>query len=134
MWRSGKSESITITNNKDRFTKEEIERLVAEGEQFAADDEVHRKRVETLNNLSTLLYNLKRQVSDKSSLGGKLDDYEKQTILDAVKEGIEWVEANGQDASLDEVEEKLAGTHSSVCLDVVTLTTLVSLFQSWKVR
>jgi molecular chaperone DnaK (HSP70) len=34
---SGKSESITITNEKGRLSQEEIDRMVAEAEKFAED-------------------------------------------------------------------------------------------------
>lgn len=38
---SGKSESVTITNEKGRLSREEIERMVKEAEDFAAEDEAH---------------------------------------------------------------------------------------------
>ena len=46
---TGKSESITITNEKGRLTQEEIDRMVAEAEEFAAEDEAQKKRIEALN-------------------------------------------------------------------------------------
>ncbi|KAF6760079.1 heat shock protein [Ephemerocybe angulata] len=53
---TGKSESITIKNEKGRLSQDEINRMVAEGERFAEEDAIHRKRQETLNNLSGLVY------------------------------------------------------------------------------
>ncbi|RDB24857.1 glucose-regulated [Hypsizygus marmoreus] len=111
---TGKSESITITNDKDRFTDEEILRMVAEGEQFAADDELHRKHVETLNNLSSFVFGLKGQLSDKEGLGGKLDGDDKKVLTDLVKEGTEWIEEHGQTASLEDLEEKLDELRNTV--------------------
>ncbi|KAG6920083.1 hypothetical protein DXG01_010151 [Tephrocybe rancida] len=111
---TGKTESITITNDKERFSKEEVARMVAEGEKFAADDELHRKRVEALNGLSSFVYNLKGQMADKEGLGGKLDEHDKRVLFGVVTEGGEWVDENGQTASLADLEEKLAELQGTV--------------------
>ena len=104
---TGKSESITITNEKGRLTQEEIDRMVAEAEKFAADDEVQKKRIEALNTLSSYVYGLKSQLGDSDGLGGKLDDDDKKTLLDAIKETTDWIDSEGQSASADDLEEKL---------------------------
>ncbi len=83
---SGKSESITITNEKGRLSQEEIDRMVAEAEKFASEDEAQRKRIEALNSLSAFVYGLKSQIGDQEGLGGKISDEDKKTILDAVKD------------------------------------------------
>ena len=69
--------------------------MVKEAEEFAAEDEANRKRIEALNGLSTFVYGLKSQLGDDDGLGGKLDDDDKRTILDAVKETAEWIEEYG---------------------------------------
>ncbi|KAF9784700.1 heat shock protein 70 family [Thelephora terrestris] len=104
---TGKSESITITNEKGRLTQEEIDRMVAEAEQFASEDEAQKKRIEALNSLSSYVYSLKSQLGDSDGLGGKLDSDDKKTLLDATKETAEWIESEGQSASADDLEEKL---------------------------
>ena len=104
----GKSESITIKNEKGHLLDEEIERMVREAEEFAAEDEANRKRIEALNSLSTFVYSLKNQVTDDNGLGGKLEEEDKTTILDAIKETTEWIEEYGQGASAEDLEEKLA--------------------------
>lgn len=83
--------------------------MVAEGEKFAAEDELQRKRVEMLNNLSSFVYGLQGQLEDKKGLGGKLDEHEKEIIADVVKDATGWVEENGQTASLEDLEEKFTG-------------------------
>ncbi|XP_006455843.1 heat shock hsp70 protein [Agaricus bisporus var. bisporus H97] len=105
---TGKSEGITIKNEKGRLSQEEIDRMVADAEKFAAEDEANRKKIEALNSLSSFVYGLKNQVTDSEGLGGKLDSDDKQTILDAVKEATEWIEENGSTASVEDLEEKLA--------------------------
>ncbi|KAI0742691.1 heat shock protein 70 [Daedaleopsis nitida] len=111
---TGKSESITITNEKGRLSPEEIERMVKEAEEFAAEDEAQRKRIEALNHLSSFVYGLKTQLADQEGLGGKLEDDDKKAILDAVKETTEWIDENGQSATAEELEEKLSEVQSVV--------------------
>ena len=104
---TGKSESITITNEKGRLSQEEIDRMVREAEEFAAEDEAHRKRIEALNSLSSFVYGLKSQLGDQEGLGGKISDDDKKKILDIVKETTDWIDDNGSTATADELEEKL---------------------------
>jgi len=111
---TGKSESITITNEKGRLSKDDIERMVREAEEFASEDEANRKRIESLNALSSFVYGLKSQLADQSGLGGKLDDDDKKTILAAIKEATEWIDDNGQSATTEEFEEKLSEIQSVV--------------------
>ncbi|KAH8101324.1 heat shock protein 70 family [Cristinia sonorae] len=111
---TGKSESITITNEKGRLSQEEIDRMVREAEEFAAEDEAQRKRIEALNSLSSFVYGLKSQLGDQEGLGGKVSDDDKKKILDAVKETTEWIDENGASASADELEEKLQEVQSIV--------------------
>ncbi|KAF7326861.1 hypothetical protein MVEN_02580000 [Mycena venus] len=105
---TGKSESITITNEKGRLTQEEIDRMVAEAEQFASEDDAQRKRIEALNSLSSFVYGLKTQLGDQEGLGGKVSDEDKKTILAAVKETTDWIDENGATAGVEDLEEKLA--------------------------
>ncbi|KAG6331821.1 hypothetical protein ID866_7266 [Astraeus odoratus] len=105
---TGKSESITITNEKGRLSKEDIERMVREAEEFASEDDANRRRIEALNSLSSFVYGLKSQLGDQSGLGGKLSDDDKKTLLATIKEATEWIEENGQTAGTDDLEEKLA--------------------------
>ncbi|KAF7307699.1 hypothetical protein MKEN_01129900 [Mycena kentingensis (nom. inval.)] len=105
---TGKSESITITNEKGRLSQEEIDRMVAEAEQFAAEDEAARKRIEAMNSLSSFVYGLKTQLGDQEGLGGKLEDDDKKTILSAVKDATDWIDENGATAGIEDLEEKLA--------------------------
>ncbi|KAF8637742.1 hypothetical protein AX17_002601 [Amanita inopinata Kibby_2008] len=111
---TGKSESITITNEKGRLSQEEIERMVAEAEKFAAEDESQRKRIEALNSLSSFVYGLKTQIGDQEGLGGKISDDDKKTILATIKETTDWIEENGSEASTEDLEEKLAEVQSVV--------------------
>ncbi|KAH7040356.1 heat shock protein 70 family [Microdochium trichocladiopsis] len=103
---TGKSESITITNDKGRLTQEEIERMVAEAEKFAEEDKATRERIEARNGLENYAFNLKNQVNDEDGLGGKIDEDDKETLLDAVKETIDWLEENSAEATAEDFEEQ----------------------------
>ena len=110
----GKSESITITNEKGRLTQEDIDRMVREAEEFASEDEAQRKRIEALNSLSSFVYGLKSQLGDQEGLGGKISDEDKKQILETVKEVTNWIDENGSEASTDDIEEKLAEIQTAI--------------------
>jgi heat shock protein 5 len=77
---TGKSESITITNEKGRLSKEDIDRMVAEAEKFADEDKATREKIEARNGLENYAFSLKNQVNDKDGLGGKIDKDDKETV------------------------------------------------------
>ena len=64
--------------------------------------------------LRSFVYGLKSQLGDQEGLGGKVDDEDKKTILDLVKETTEWIDENGASATADELEEKLGEVQSVV--------------------
>jgi heat shock protein 5 len=83
--------------------------MIADGDKFAAEDELHKKRTEALNGLSTFVYSLKSQLGDKDGMGAKLDRADKSKLQTIINEGSEWIEEYGKEATLEELEEKLAG-------------------------
>lgn len=103
---SGRSESITITNEKGRLSQEEIDRMIKEAEMYAEEDAQVQKKVEARNALENFTYSLKNQISDNEGLGGKLDDSDKKTIKDAIKSAQDWLESEGQTASAEEIDER----------------------------
>ena len=103
---TGKSESITINNDKGRLTQEEIDRMVAEAEKFADEDKANREKVEARNSLELTTFSLKNQVNDKDGLGGKISEEDKETLLEAIKEATEWLEENGSTAVAADFEEQ----------------------------
>jgi len=88
--------------------------MVREAEEFASEDEANRKRIESLNSLSSFVFGLKSQLADQTGLGGKIEDEDKKMLLSAIKEVTEWIDENGQSATTDELEEKLAEVQSVV--------------------
>merc|ERR1712176_692001 len=103
---TGTKEKITITNDQNRLTPEDIEKMINDAEKFADEDAKVAARATAKNELEQYAYSLKNQLSDDSDkgLGGKLDDEEKETINTGVEETIEWLEENGE-ADADEIKE-----------------------------
>ena len=97
---------ITITNDKGRLSQEEIERMVEEAEEFAEEDRKTKERIDARNSLETYAYNMKNTISDSDKLADKLDEDDKNTIEEAVKEALDWLDEN-QSAEKDEYDEQL---------------------------
>ncbi|KAF9615908.1 hypothetical protein IFM89_027111 [Coptis chinensis] len=102
---AGVKNKITITNDKGRLTKEEIEKLVSEAEKYKAEDEEVKKKIEAKNALENYAYNMRNTVKD-GNIGGKLDPEDKQKIEKAIEDTINWLDTN-QLAEVEEFEHKL---------------------------
>merc|ERR1711976_1092438 len=102
---AGSKESITISNDQNRLTPEDIDRMVKEAEQFAEEDKKLKEKVEARDELEGYLYGLKNQVADKEKLGAKLSEEDAETITDAVEKAIECLEKN-QDADPEDYKEQ----------------------------
>jgi len=98
---TGSKEKITITNDQNRLTPEDIERMIKESEMFAEDDKKLKERVESRNELESYAYSLKNQINDKEKLGAKLSDEEKTTMEEAIDEKIKWLEDNAEGEAED---------------------------------
>ena len=53
---TGKQNKITITNDKGRLSKEDIERMVNDAEKFKAEDEAQKERISSKVNFSGFIY------------------------------------------------------------------------------
>jgi len=102
---AGVKNQITITNDKGRLSKEEIEKMVQDAEKYKAEDEQVKKKVEAKNSLENYAYNMRNTIKDEK-LAQKLTQEDKQKIEKAIDETIEWIEGN-QLAEVDEFEYKL---------------------------
>lgn len=89
---TGKSEKITITSEKGRLSDEDIERMVAEAEEYAEQDKLEKEKITARNGLEAYLYNLKNSIND--SLSDKLGDDDKSTLTSTVEEALVWFEDN----------------------------------------
>ncbi|CAG7853789.1 Heat shock protein HSS1 [Serendipita indica DSM 11827] len=101
---TGKSNRITITNDKGRLSKEEIERMVNDAEKYRQEDEAAAARISAKNGLESYTYSLRNTTTD-DKLADKFDAADKKKLEDAINETIKWLDAS-QEASKEEYEEK----------------------------
>mmetsp|Transcript_43178 Transcript_43178/g.90417 ORF Transcript_43178/g.90417 Transcript_43178/m.90417 type:complete len:157 (-) Transcript_43178:325-795(-) len=92
---TGKSEKITITNDKGRLSQEEIDRMVQEAKEFEEEDKKVKERIDAKNSLESYIYNIKNTIGDEEKIKDKLTDDDKETLEDIVKKTTEWIEENG---------------------------------------
>ena len=114
---TGRSNRITITNDKGRLSKEDIERMLAEAEKFKKEDEEVAERIGARNSLESFAYNLRNTLQD-DKLKGKFDKNDKKTLESAVDDCIKWLD-NNQEASKDEYEtrqKELEGVSSPIMM------------------
>jgi len=100
---TGNKEKITITNDNNRLSPEDIERMINDAEKFAEEDAALKGKVEARNELESYAYSLKNQLSDKEKLGGKLSEDEQSKIEEVINEKIKWLEEN-TDASAEDLK------------------------------
>ncbi|XP_061910207.1 heat shock 70 kDa protein-like [Entelurus aequoreus] len=102
---TGKESKITITNDKGRLSKEDIEKMVQDAEKYKADDDVQRDKIAAKNSLESYAYNMKSSVEDEN-VKGKISEEDKKVILDKCAQAISWLEKN-QLAEKEEYEHQL---------------------------
>jgi heat shock 70kDa protein 1/2/6/8 len=89
---TGKEEKITITNDKGRLSKEDIEKMVNDGEEFKRQDEEKFKNVEARNVLESYLYNTKSALTDE--IRGKMTPEELEQVDSTLKNSLEWLDTH----------------------------------------
>lgn len=80
--------------------------MVEEAEKYAEEDKANRERIESRNKLENYAYSLKNQLKDDEGLGGKIEDDDKETLLEAVKEAQDWLESNASEAAAEDFDEQ----------------------------
>ena len=101
---TGRSNRITITNDKGRLSKEDIERMVADAEKYKAEDDAVHERIQARNALEGLAYNLRNSIQEKE-LAKRLPAADKKALEAAIDDALHWLEAN-QEASKEEYDDK----------------------------
>jgi L1 cell adhesion molecule like protein len=91
---TGKSKGITITNDKGRLSKSDIEKMVNEAEQYKQQDEVVKKRIEAKNSLENYCYSIKRTINDEQ-LKDKIGS-EKERLERMADDALKWTESNSE--------------------------------------
>jgi len=101
---TGKSNQITITNEKGRLSQAEIDRMVQEAEKYAAEDEINKSKIEAKNGLENYCFTMRNTLQEEK-LQDKFEADDKTKIETAVQETLDWLDKN-QLAEKDEFEGK----------------------------
>ena len=88
---SGKENKITITNDKGRLSKDEIERMVTDAEKYKKEDESQRDRIAAKNSLESYCFNMKTTINDEK-LAGKIEADDKKKITEVIEEALKWID------------------------------------------
>jgi len=102
---TGKSEKITITNDKGRLSQEEIDRMVQEAKEYEEEDKKVKEKIDAKNSLESYIYNIKNTINDEDKIKDKLSDEDKETLEEVVKTTTEWIDENSN-SEKDDFEEK----------------------------
>jgi len=114
---TGKQNKITITNDKGRLSKEDIERMVNDAEKFKADDEKQKERISAKNGLESYCFNMKTTLDDEK-VKDKISEDDMKKITDKCDEAIKWLDAN-QLAEVEEFNDKQKDVEG-VCNPIIT--------------
>ena len=88
---TGKSQNLTIKNDKGRLTTEDIERMVQEAEKYKDEDNLHKETIESKNTLEALIFQTKSTI-ENDQIKSKLDESEINSVTDILSETELWLE------------------------------------------
>lgn len=114
---TNKENKITITNDKGRLSKEDIERMVNEAEKYRNEDEKQKETISAKNALESYCFNMKATMED-DKLKDKITESDKTLIMDKCNDTIKWLDAN-QLADKEEYEHRQKELES-VCNPIIT--------------
>ncbi|KAL1451967.1 hypothetical protein WDU94_006291 [Cyamophila willieti] len=112
---SGKSQNITIKNEKGRLSNEEIERMINEAERYKDEDEKQKERIAARNNLEAYLFQVKQALDDA---GSKLSEAEKNSCREECDATLKWLDNNTL-ADKEEYQDKLQQLQKS-CMPLMS--------------
>jgi len=100
---TGVQQDLTIMSEKGRLSDDEIEKMVAEAEEFAEQDKKEKDKVNARNQLEAYLYNLKNSIND--ALADKIPDSDKEELSNKIEDTLVWLEDN-PNADTEEYDAK----------------------------
>lgn len=114
---TNKENKITITNDKGRLSKEDIERMVNEAEKYRSEDEKQKETIAAKNGLESYCFNMKSTL-DEESIKTKVSESDRNTILEKCNETVKWLDAN-QLADKEEYEHRQKELEA-ICNPIIT--------------
>tara|TARA_B110000858_G_scaffold8852_1_gene9415 strand:- start:4176 stop:6098 length:1923 start_codon:yes stop_codon:yes gene_type:complete len=91
---TGKSNKITISNDKGRLSKEDIDDMIKKAEEFKEEDDNLKDKIEKKNGLENFLYNLKNNVNSNNSENSEEITEIKNELDPIIEEGLKWLQDN----------------------------------------
>ena len=107
---SGKTQNITIKNDKGRLTAEDIDRMVSEAEKYQEEDNVNKEKIEARNKLDALIYQTKSSVNNEE-IKDKLEESDITIVNDLLTETELWME---DDHTKEEYDNKLTEINGKI--------------------
>merc|ERR1712173_144102 len=83
----------TITNDKGRLSKEEIEKMVNDAEAFKDEDDKQKDRIAAKNGLESFIFNMKSSL-DGTEVKSKLSEEEFRSVQSKLEEALRWLDSN----------------------------------------
>ena len=114
---TGKQNKITITNDKGRLSKDDIERMVKEAESYKDEDDKQRERISAKNSLEAYAFQMRSTLSD-DAIKSKISEEDRKKIDDKVDEVLKWLDANAL-AEKDEFEHQRKELEG-ICNPIIT--------------
>lgn len=114
---TGRENKITITNDKGRLSKDEIEKMVRDAEKYKDEDDKQRDRLQAKNALESYAFNMKSTMEDEK-LKDKISQEDRDKVMEKCNEIIKWIDAN-QLADKEEFEHQQKDLEK-VCMPIVT--------------
>ena len=113
---TGKENKITITNDKGRLSSDEIERMVKEAEQYKADDDKQRDRIQAKNSLESYAFSMKSTM-EEDKVKDKIPESDRQSVISKCQEVISWLDKNqmAEKEEFDDQQKEL----EKVCTPIV---------------
>jgi L1 cell adhesion molecule like protein len=101
---TGKSERITITNDKGRLSQEQIDKMVKDAEKYKDDDQKQREKIEAKNQLENYAYSIRSSIQEEQ-IATKLSEDDKSRLNGIIDSTLSWLDTH-QSASKEEFESK----------------------------
>lgn len=115
----GNKKKITITNDKGRLSKEDIDRMVQEAERFREEDEKNRQKIEAKNSLENYAYQIRSATRDEK-ISGQLSSEDKSAIDTALDSTLAWLDSADSSSCTKEDFEKKQRELEGVCNPIIT--------------
>ena len=100
---TGNTNKITISNDRETLSKEEVDRMVKEAEKYKEEDNKQRERINARNKLENYIFGVKQAVE---GAGDKINNTEKEKINKDCDETLKWLDNNSL-ADKEEYDHKL---------------------------